>query len=88
MGSALQLCYRLPPKILNILKAFHKDTGGAVRTYGKVSKLFWIGDGVRQGDVLAPMLFNLIFDAVNMSLQKHPGEWNDHLVILFKQKLS
>ena len=51
---ALGRRYGLPMKILNILKALQKDTSGAVRAYGKVSKEFAIGNGVRQGDVLAP----------------------------------
>ena len=69
---------------MNILKAHHKDTSGAVRAYGKVSKEFRIGNGVRQGDVLEPILFNLFFDAViNMSLQKHLG---NGITILFNTK--
>ena len=50
LWSALEFCYGLPLKILNILKGF-KHTSGAVRAAGKVSKDFWIGNGVRQGDV-------------------------------------
>ena len=58
-----------------------KDTSGAVRAYGKVSKEFLIGNGVRQGDVLAPTLFNLFFDAVvSMALERHQG---NGLTILF-----
>ena len=53
LWSAPELCYGLPPKILNILKALRKDTSGTVRAYGKVSKTFWIGNSVRLGDVLA-----------------------------------
>ena len=68
-------------KILNILKALHRGTSGAVRAYGKVSKKFAIGNGVRQGDVLAPSLFNLFFDAVvSMALERHP---ENGLTILF-----
>ena len=45
-----------------------------MRAYGKVSKEFPIKNGVRQGDVLAPTLFNLFFDAViSMALERHPG---------------
>ena len=61
LWSALELCYGLPPKKLNILKALHKDVSGAVRVYGKVSKEVWIGNGAKQSDVLAPRLFNLIY---------------------------
>ena len=47
----LQKRYRAPGKLLQIFKALHRDTGGAVRAYGKVSKEFPIKNGVRQGDV-------------------------------------
>ena len=70
----LQKRYRVPGRLLRILKALHRDTRGAVRAYGKVSKEFPIKNGVRQGDVLAPTLFNLFFDAViSMALERHPG---------------
>ena len=70
----LQKRYRVPGKLLRILKALHRDTGEAVRAYGKVSKEFPIKNGVRQGDVLAPILFNLFFNAIiSMALARHPG---------------
>ena len=70
----LQKRYRVPGVLMWILKALHRDTGGDVRAYGKVSKEFPIKNGVRQGDVLAPILFNLFFDAViSMALARHPG---------------
>ena len=50
--------YWIPEKLLCILKALHQGTRGAVHAYGKVSKEFSIRNGVRQGDVLAPTLFN------------------------------
>ena len=78
---ALGRRYGLPMKILNILKALHRDTSGAVRPYGKVSKEFAIRNDVRQGDVLAPTLFNLFFDAVvSMALERNSG---NGLTILF-----
>ena len=66
--------YRIPEKLLRILKALHRDTRGAVRAYGKVSKEFPIKNGVRQGDVLALTLFNFFFDTViAMAMARHPG---------------
>ena len=42
--------------------------------YGKVSEEFLIKSSDWQGDVLAPTLFNLYFDAVIlMALAQHPG---------------
>ena len=60
----LQHCYHLPPKLLTIIKALHDHTSAAVRSYGKISDLFSVSVGVKQGCVLAPTLFNLFFDAV------------------------
>ena len=56
--------YQIPEKLLQILKALHRDTIGAVLAYGKVSHEFPIKNGIRQGDVLAPTLFNFFFDTV------------------------
>ena len=74
LWTVLEKRYRLPAKLIRILKALHQETTGAVRAYGKVSDVFLIKNGVRQGDVLAPTLFNLFFDAVTcMFLKKHTG---------------
>ena len=44
-----------------------------MRAYGRVSGEFGITTGVRQGDVLAPTLFNLFFDSVIAStLAQYP----------------
>ena len=41
---------------------------------GKVSSKFDVTTGVRQGDVLAPVLFNLFLDAIiAVTLSAHPG---------------
>ena len=45
-----------------------------MRAYGKVLKEFPIKNGMQQGDVLAPTLFNLFFDTVIfMALERHLG---------------
>ena len=45
-----------------------------MRAYGKVSKEFPIKNGVWQGDVLSPTLFNFFFDTViAMAMARHPG---------------
>ena len=62
--AVLQGRYLLPDKLTKILRALHQGAKGAVGAYGKVSKEFDITTDVRQGDVLAPDLFNLFFDAV------------------------
>ena len=65
--------YQLPGKLTHILRALHRDNKGAVRAYGKLSKefpinIYWCPV---QGDVLAPVLFNLFFDAVIAATLSH-----------------
>ena len=65
--------YNLPDKLVRILHALHHGTSGAVRVYVMVSGEFDITTSVRQGDVLAPTLFNLFFDSViAATLSQHP----------------
>ena len=43
--------------------------------YSHLSMPYQIENGVRQGDVLAPFLFNLLFDGViAMAMEAHPEE--------------
>ena len=73
LWMVLQRKYHLPDKLIRILKALHLGTRSAVRAYGRVSGEFGITTGVRQGDVLAPTLFNLFFDSVIAStLAQYP----------------
>ena len=74
LWTVLEKRYRLPTKLIRILKGLHQETTEAVRAYGKVPDVFLIKNGVRQGDVLAPILFNLFFHAVIcIFLQKPSG---------------
>ena len=73
LWSVLESKYQLPSKLIRILRALHHNTKGAIRAYGQTSKEFTISTGVRQGDVLAPVLFNLFFDAIiAATLARHP----------------
>ena len=64
LWSVLQYCYHLPSRLLKIIEALHSNTSAAIRTYGKISDHFSVSSGVKQGCVLAPILFNLYFDSV------------------------
>ena len=73
LWMVLRRKYHLPEKVNRILQALHRGTKGAVRVYGRISAEFPIKSGVRQGDVLAPTLFNLFLDAViSAVLAQHP----------------
>ena len=73
LWSVLESKYQLPGKLVRILRALHHNTKGAIRAYGQTSNEFTISTGVRQGDVLAPVLFNLFFDAIiAATITRHP----------------
>ena len=46
-----------PPKLQSMIESFHTDTKGTVQINGSFSETFKICSGVKQGCVLAPMLF-------------------------------
>ena len=70
----------------------HHNTTGIVRAEQQTSEEFPINVGVKQGDVLAPVLFNLVLDAVTrVPMNKHPDKgvslvYCDDAPILFKYR--
>ena len=60
----LQKVYDLPAKVIKILQVLHNGTQGVLRCEGQLSDAFTIESGVKQGDVFAPLLFNLYLNAV------------------------
>ena len=55
-----------PTSFLTILAALHEDMNAVVMAGGKTSELFSVSLGVKQGCVLAAVLFNLFTAAVTM----------------------
>ena len=53
-----------PERFVNIIRQFHDNMTGQVLCDGEVSESFEICNGVKQGCVLAPVLFNLFFTCV------------------------
>ena len=64
LWMVLEKRHHLPGKLVHILKSLHEDTKGAVRVYGIVGLDFDVTIGVREGDMLTPVVFNLFLDAV------------------------
>ena len=50
-----------PPKLQSLIESFHTDTKGTVQINGSFFDTFEIRSGVKQGCVLAPMLFGSLF---------------------------
>ena len=50
-----------PPKLLSIVKSFHVGMRGTVQFDGDISSDFEVKSGVKQGCVLAPILFGIFF---------------------------
>jgi hypothetical protein len=59
------LCiYRVPSRIVQLLKDLHVGTLVAIRLGGQMGKEFTINNSVRQGCVVALLLFNVFLDFV------------------------
>ena len=59
--------FGVPPKMLAVIRHFHEGMRARVRTDdGQYSEWFGVGQGLRQGCNLAPLLFNLFSAAMRM----------------------
>ena len=91
--------YELPEKIVNLIMAMYKETECCVRTSTGDARWFKITSGVKQGCVLSPLLFIIVFDftlqnanskGVRLSNSKQLSdiEFVDNLTLLDKDKAS
>jgi hypothetical protein len=56
--------YGCPPKFTSMVKQFHEGMQARVSDNGNFSKPFPVSNGVKQGCVLAPTLFSIMFSAM------------------------
>ena len=59
LWEILSKTFNIPEKLIRIIKALYSDSTGLICSEGQMYQKFPISVGVKQGDVLAPMLFNL-----------------------------
>ena len=73
----------VPPQIIRAIASLYSDTHSCVRVYNQRSRWFGISSGVRQGCVIAPMLFNFVVDWVlRNALVDHRGIQVDRQLVL------
>ena len=60
----------IPKKLANLVQVCLKDTRGRVRIGNQMSETFNIHSGLKQGDALSPLLFNLVLEYAIKEMQK------------------
>lgn len=70
--------YGVPTKIINIVRDLYRESNLRVVHQGKVGPAFGVESGVKQGDILSPLLFLIVLDYVLRQVQnKQRGiHWN------------
>jgi hypothetical protein len=66
--------YGVDKKVVDLLADLHTGTQAAVKLASSKGEWFDIGRGVRQGCVIAPLLFNIFFDCVVRLAMSHMPE--------------
>ena len=75
LWEVLSKSFSIPDKLIRIFKTLHCGTTGLIHVDGQISEKFPIEVELKQGDVLASMLFNLFLDAViRVALKQHPDK--------------
>ena len=58
-------CFGTPPQMIDVIRQFHDGMRARVRSDdGRYSEWFEVAQGLRQGCVLSPLLFNVFFAAI------------------------
>ena len=63
----------VPEQIARIIKELNIDTIARIKSNNQTSRPITITNGVRQGDSLSPMLFNLIINEIIANLPRELG---------------
>ena len=59
-----------PPRFIAMVRQFHDDIQARVQSDGEFSEPFEVTNGVKQGCVMAPTLFSMMFSAMLMDAFK------------------
>ena len=70
----------LPSPVLRFLFGWHQSQRLHIRWNGHLSESFKVSRGVRQGDILSPILFTLYLDNLLIELARTNCYWDDMFV--------
>jgi hypothetical protein len=65
--------FKIPTKLINMCKACVQETINAIRIGGTLSFFFENKTGLKHGDPLSPISFNLVLQKVIQSIKMVPG---------------
>jgi hypothetical protein len=65
--------FGVPDKLVSLVKMTLESTNNKVKVQGKMSPSFQIAAGLRQGDPLSTLLFNLSMEKVIRNVKTNPG---------------
>ena len=68
-----------PETFIAIVREFHEGMQAAVQDNGTFSRSFSVSNGVKQGCVLAPTLFSMMFSAMLMEAFKNQSHGIDYV---------
>jgi hypothetical protein len=62
----------IPKKLIGLTKMCMENTQYQIRIDNTLSEAFEVNTGLKQGDALSPMLFNLVLEKTIREIQKDP----------------
>ncbi|CEP11044.1 hypothetical protein [Parasitella parasitica] len=71
--SAVPTAFNMPPQLTSSLLALFSNTQVQVNINGDLSAPFVTHRGMRQGDPISPLLFNIIFDSFLRAINSYQG---------------